>query len=338
MASSAEPLIVEVTRGPLVESRHRVAAAVVDADGTLAASWGDIALPVYPRSANKPLQALALLESGAADRWALGDAEIALACASHMGEPRHVATVGAWLDRMGLSAGDLECGTHLPYDEATAHALIRSGDVPSPLHNNCSGKHTGFLATAVHLGEPHRGYIGFDHPVQRRIRTIQSEICGIDLDRAAAGVDGCGIPTLALPLPALALGMARLVDTRGLSPARAAAAGRIVGAMAAEPVMVSGTGRFPTAVMQAIGAAAVVKSGAEGVYAGALRQRGLGFALKVEDGNARGAEVAAALLLRRLGVLDDAAAMRLVSFVRPTVRNRVGLAVGEIRPAAEAAF
>ncbi len=200
MASDA-PVLVELVRGDLVESRHRGAFAVVDAAGKMVASAGDIERPVYARSAVKPLQALPLVESGAADRFGLGVEELALACASHAGTPLHVAKVASFLARAGLAAADLECGGHLPTDLASAQALIRAGEAPSPLHNNCSGKHAGFLATARHLGEAIRGYIEFDHPVQQRVLAAMGGMTGLDLTRAPRGRDGCGIPTIASRSP-----------------------------------------------------------------------------------------------------------------------------------------
>src|SRR5215510_4406406 len=162
---AANRLAVEVTRGSMVESRHRAAVAVVDPDGAVVRAWGDIEPPVYGRSAIKPLQALPLIESGAADRFGVSVAEIALACASHNGEPRHVELVTAWLARIGCAVADLECGSHAPYHESSVEALLRAGRKPDAAFNNCSGKHTGFLATALHLGEPTAGYIRYDHPV-----------------------------------------------------------------------------------------------------------------------------------------------------------------------------
>jgi L-asparaginase II len=337
-AETANPLAVEVTRGGMVESRHRAAVAVVDAAGTVVRAWGDIGRPVYGRSAIKPLQALPLIESGAADRFGVSVPEIALACASHSCEPRHVTAVAAWLARIGLTADDLECGSHLPSEDAAMRAAIRSGAPLTALYNNCSGKHTGFLATAVHLGEPLRGYIRYEHPVQQRILGVLEQTCGLDLGSAPRGVDGCGIPVIGIPLGNLALGMARLADPADLPPSRAAAARRITAAMAAEPFMVAGTGRFCTVVMQALGGKAVIKTGAEGVYCAALPDQGLGVALKVDDGAGRAAEVAMGAILVHLGVIDEDMRRQLADTLTPPVPNRVGLETGRIRPAAESPF
>jgi len=337
-AGSANPLAVEVTRGGMVESRHRAAVAVVDAAGTVARSWGDIERPVYGRSAIKPLQALPLIESGAADRFGVSAAEIALACASHSGEPRHVATVAAWLARIGLSADDLECGSHLPLADAAMRDFVRSGAPLTALYNNCSGKHTGFLATAVHLGEPTKGYIRPEHPVQQRILGVLEQVCGLDLGAAPRGVDGCGIPVIGIPLGNIALGMARLADPADLPAARAAAARRVVAAMAAEPFMVGGTARFGTTMMQALGGKTVLKTGAEGVYCAALPEQGLGVAIKVDDGAGRAAEVAMGAVLVHLGVIDEDQRRQLADTLTPPIPNRAGLETGRIRPAAESPF
>ena len=240
---SKSAVIIEVTRGPVVESRHEGIAAIVKADGTVVESWGDIDAPILPRSANKPIQAMAFVESGAVERFGLGDEHIALSCASHNGEPRHVETVRAWLKKIGLGEGDLECGTHAPRLPQTVEALLRANAVPTAAFNNCSGKHSGFLTTAVQHGEPTTGYITYDHPVQRRLRDIMSDLCGADAHAFPHGTDGCGIPTLATPLKSLARAMASMADPSRLSNKHAEAATRIRAAMNAEPFMVAGQDR-----------------------------------------------------------------------------------------------
>jgi L-asparaginase II len=330
----ASPILVEVTRGAMVESHHRGAAAVVDAAGGVVMAWGDVERPVYARSAMKPLQAMPLVESGAADRFGLGPRELAIACGSHSGEAAHVDVVGGWLARAGLGAGDLECGAHGPFDPTAARALAARGEAPSALHNNCSGKHAGFLTTARHLGEATRGYIEAEHPAQRRVLAVIAAMTGLDLSRAPRGRDGCGIPVIGLPLAGLARAMARMVDPRGLDTCRAAAARRLLEAMAAEPTMVSGTTGFAAALLRAAGDRVRAKPGAEGVWAAALPRLGLGLALKIEDGAGRAGEVALCAILRRLGMLDDAAIAALDGRALPPVRSVAGLEVGEIRPAA----
>ena len=333
---AANPVLVEVVRGDAVESRHRGAAAVVDAAGRLVESWGDIGRPVYARSAAKPLQALPLIESGAAARFRLTDIEIALACASHSGEAEQTLVVAAWLERLGLSPTDLECGAHMPMDEAAARAIIRNGGQPSALHNNCSGKHAGFLTAAVHLGEPTAGYIGLNHPVQQRVTAALAEMAGFDAYRAPKGVDGCGIPVIGLSLEALARGMARLgAPSSVLGEGRVAACRRIVTAMVAHPRTVAGTGRFDTIAMGAGRGAFATKTGAEGVYVVIAPGRGLGAALKIDDGASRAAEVAMAHLLDHLGLLDDAGRMGLSAYLAPRLRNWAGTPIGALRAAAD---
>ncbi|MEQ9639217.1 MAG: asparaginase [Alphaproteobacteria bacterium] len=326
-----DPIVVAITRGKLVESHHLVDLAVVDADGGLVGGWGAVDHPVYPRSACKPLQALPLVESGAADAFGLEAKHLALACASHAGEPVHVDTVLAWLEKIGLSDDNLECGAHYPRNEAVFRALVKSGDELRQAHSNCSGKHTGMLTTAIHLGEPTAGYIRADHPVQRRIRAVLGELCGADLEDAEHGIDGCGIPTIPINLRALALGITRLATPTTLAPARAAACNRITSAMLAEPYMVAGRDRACTAIMRAAAGDAIAKTGAEGVYMAALPGRGIGLALKARDGAGRAAEVACVTALRHLGGLPETVADNAVAAILDTrLHNVVGLPVGDM--------
>jgi L-asparaginase II len=322
----------------MVESRHRAAVAVVDAAGRVANAWGDVERPIYGRSALKPLQALPIIETGAAERYGLGVAEIALASASHGGEPRHVELASAWLARIGCAESDLECGPQWPAHEPSALALARSGASPGPIHNNCSGKHSGMLATARHLGEATRDYILFEHPVQQRVRDVLAAMTSLDLGSAPRGLDGCGIPVIGIPLRAIALAMARLADPGALSPERAAAARAIVAAMMAEPFLVAGTGEFNTLFMRALEGAAAIKAGAEGVYTAALPGLGLGVAIKIDDGAGRAASVALARVLHRLGAVSPAQAVGLSDLFAGPVLNRAGVEVGRVRPAADCPF
>jgi len=332
------PLTVAVSRGPLVESRHQVICAVVDPDGEVIAGWGDTATPVYARSAIKALQALPIVESGAADAFAMTDAELALACASHNGEPAHVATATGLVRRIGLTLDDYECGTHWPMNEAAVRAMAAAGEIPGPAHNNCSGKHAGFLATARHLGEPTKGYVLADHPVQVRVRRAMAEMCGVDLTDAPTGIDGCSIPTVAIPLAALARGIARFGCPDGLERGRAEACRRLARAIRAEPFMIAGTGRFCTEAIAVTGGQALVKTGAEGVFMAAIPDRSLGIALKALDGATRAAESAMAALLDRLGLLDRAAIAAVAAASNQTLKNRNGLAVGRVGIAETIAF
>ncbi|MBM3646353.1 MAG: asparaginase [Alphaproteobacteria bacterium] len=327
---SKSSVLIEVTRGPVVESHHEGIAAVVKPDGMVVAAWGDIDQPVLPRSANKPIQAMAFVESGAVERFGLGNEHISLACASHLGEKRHVETVRSWLKAVGLGEDDLECGTHAPRLQHSIEALVREGKAPTPAFNNCSGKHSGMLTTAVQYGEPTEGYIKYDHPVQRRLRDVMSDLCGADANGFRHGTDGCGIPTLATPLKLLAQAMASMADPSRLSNKHAEAATRIRAAMNAEPFMMAGTGSFGTRLNEALPGIAQVKGGAEGMFCGMLPTLGLGVALKMRDGAGRAAEVAMAAVLGHLGVLP--ASLR-DEIVHPPVKNVVGLLVGEMRPA-----
>lgn len=317
------PVVVEAMRGDRVESVHRGAAIVCDARGGVLLAFGDVDRPVFPRSAVKPIQALALVESGAADGFS--DAELALACASHSGEPEHVATAAAMLARWGLDATALACGAHWPLGAQAARGLARSGGEPGPLHNNCSGKHAGFLCLACAQGMPTSGYETAAHPVQSLVKAALEDVCAVKLD--APGVDGCSIPAYALPLTSLARGFARLATGLELAPGRAAAAGRLLRAMAAQPFHVAGTGRFDTQAMTILDGQAVVKTGAEGVYCAALPQLGLGLALKIDDGATRAAEVAVAALIQRF--LDPPEGFE--ELARPRLVNARGVHVGDLR-------
>ncbi len=339
MSTTMNPVLVEALRGSAVESAHRGAIAVVDADGALYASLGEIDRPVFPRSAVKVLQALPLVASGAAERLGLTDAELALACASHNGEFRHADTAAGMLAKAGLDVDALECGTHWPYLDTTVHELAAAGRRPDALNNNCSGKHAGFLclACALHGGGSGlrgwaRGYVEPQHPVMREVTAALQAATGTDLAGAPRGIDGCSIPTFAIPLRALALAFARVGSGVGLSLEHARAAARLRRAVAAAPYMVAGSGRYDTRVMERLGERVFCKVGAEGVYCAALPGRGLGVAIKVDDGNtARAAEVVMAAAIEALVGLDadEAAFMRSCSDVE--LHNWNGRSVGRLR-------
>ncbi|MBP2299995.1 asparaginase [Azospirillum picis] len=328
------PITVEVTRGTMVESIHRARACIVDAAGHVLARWGDIEAPVYARSAIKSLQAIPLVETGALDAFALGDEELALACSSHNGEARHTGLARAWAERVGLSVGDYECGAQVPYDPETAADLLRRGEAPTAFHNNCSGKHTGFLTTAMHKGERLKGYVRYGHPVQQRILGVLEQMTGQDLSGAPWGIDGCSIPTIGIPLGAIAYAMARIADPIDLPDARAEAVTRIARAWGGHPFLIAGTGTFDTAVMEAAEGAVLVKGGAEGVGCAVIPDQGIGIALKIEDGAARAREVAMAALIRATGALSDAQWARVPDLLTVPLLNRAGTRVGELRPAA----
>ena len=334
---NVNPVLVEAWRGDALESAHRGALAVFDADGGCVLSLGDIERPVFGRSAVKVLQALPLVASGAADRYGLGDEELALACASHNGEERHVAAAAGVLARLGLDASVLECGAHWPYREAFQRQMAQRGETPTALHNNCSGKHAGFVCLGCMLaGERDargflRGYVQADHPVMREVSHALQASTGWDIAQAPRGIDGCSIPTYGIPLRHLAGALARVATGIGLSPEHARAAARLRKAVARAPFMVGGTDRFDTRVMQRLGERVFCKVGAEGVYCAALPERGLGVAIKIDDGNnARAAEVAMAAVIEAQVALanDEAAFMR--GFSDLPLRNWHGIDVGRL--------
>ncbi|MGI9385238.1 MAG: asparaginase [Methyloligellaceae bacterium] len=324
------PVLVELTRGPLVESHHRGAIAVARADGSMTVALGDIDRPIYPRSAFKALQAVALVESGAAEAMGLDDRALALACASHSGSDAHVETARATLAKAGLDEAALACGAHWPRDEAAAHGLVRTGRKPGPLYNNCSGKHAGMLALAVHLGASPAGYESPDHPVQEHIRETISAITGAELRHDRCAVDGCSVPNWALPLRALAHGFARFATGDGLPPPRAEACARLRQACFAAPYMVAGEGRLCTKVMTRCPGRAFVKVGAEGVYCAAFPEHGLGVAIKIDDGGRRAAELVVSTIV---GALLEFEPIQVARLAARNLRNWRGLVVGERLPA-----
>jgi L-asparaginase II len=323
----ASPVLVEVTRGAFVESVHRGRLAVSDARGRLRLALGEVDRPIFPRSALKPVQAVPLIESGAADAFGLTDEELALACASHSGEPAHTTRVAAWQERIGCSVADLACGPHRPIHEPTATAMIARGERWTSLHNNCSGKHTGFMTLAKGLGALVAGYEQVNHPAQRAVEKTLREMAGL-AGELPYGIDGCTVPNFLLPLSALARAMAQFADPSALSATRAQACRRIVRAMTAHPDLVAGTGRPCTLLMRQSGTI-VAKTGAEGVYIAILPALGLGAALKVDDGAGRAAETAVAALLIALGALPGEGAA--AEIARAPVYNTRGIEVGERR-------
>lgn len=329
----ANPVIAEVTRGNRIESIHRGRVVAVDADGGIMFSAGDVDMPVYPRSALKLMQALPLVESGAADAFGFGSEELAFAGASHSSEPAHVAMARAMLSKAGLTQDDLQCGAHWPlFGSETVAAMARSGDAPSRAHNNCSGKHAGFLCTCVHQGIDTDDYLADGNNVQRQVRATIEQLTGAALDADdRCGLDGCSAPTFALPLVAFARGFARLATGNGLEAARARAARRLMQAGMAEPFMVAGSGRFCTDLMAACAGRVYVKTGAEGVYVGTVPEAGIALALKCDDGATRAAEVAiAAALIHALGP-DHDLTPKLAPFAKRPVRDWNGAQVGELR-------
>jgi L-asparaginase II len=330
-------VLARVYRGPHVESTHRGALAVADEKGRLLQSCGDPALAVYARSTAKPFQAMPLLLAGGEKRYRLGDAEIALMCASHGGEPAHVRVARDLLRRGGFRPDDLECGAEEPMHEPSARELVRRGEKPTALHHNCSGKHAGLLLACRALDLPHDGYTDASHPLQRRIRTLLARHADIPEARITAAVDGCNLPVFRLPLAALATAYARLVAGRlpGEEPGLAAVRARIVRAMIKRPEMVAGTGRFTTDFMVAGRGRWVGKEGAEGVYAVGIlphgkTSRALGLVFKLEDGSARSRDAVTLAALERLGALPLEIRRTLAAYAEPIVRNARGAEVGRI--------
>lgn len=328
-----ESLPIEVTRGSMVESRHAADVVVVTASGEIVIRRGDAARDIYARSSAKPLQALPLIETGAAARFGLDEKRIALACASHTGQTEHTAEVARWLGDIGLGEDALECGPHRPSDLPSADALVAAGEEPTRVHNNCSGKHTGFLTTSVHLGEDHRGYIGLGHPVQQRLLEGLGEMSDCDLTETARGADGCGIPVVGVPLIGLARAMARMADPAALGEVRAAACRRIAAAMNAHPLMVAGNGVLDTELMRAIPGIAT-KRGAEGVQIAICPEQGVGIAIKAHCGNERASEAAFLWTLEKLGVIGATARDALADRIARPIFNTLGERVGEIRAGA----
>ncbi len=327
------PVLVEVLRGGRVESAHRGMVAVVDGDGALVMGLGEIDRPVFGRSAVKSMQALPLVESGAAAAYRFGNRELALACASHSGEPEHVALAGAMAGRAGLTEADFECGSHWSFFPKVMIEQVRDHQKPDQLFNNCSGKHAGFLCVACHAGVDHHGYTRFEHPVQAGIRDVMEDLTGNPIATDLCGVDGCSIPTYAVPLKNLAHGFARMATGVRLGAERAKAAKTLMEACMAEPFYVAGTGRRCTELMELAPGRIFVKTGAEGVFCGAIPELGYGIALKCEDGADRAAGIMIAAVLSKLLADDAELSGRLDAAARTTLTNWNGIDVGALTPA-----
>jgi L-asparaginase II len=330
----SNPVLVELLRGSRVETVHRGSIAVMDADGALVLALGDIDMPVFPRSAVKAIQALPLIETGAADQFGLTDAEIALACSSHMGEDMHVETAHSMLAKAGLTPDALECGSHWPSNSKATRRLAAQGQKPTALHNNCSGKHAGFICAACASGMDAAGYVQAKHPLQNMVREAMVALTGAVHDSADCGIDGCSIPTYAVPLRALALGFARFATGVGMDAKRQAAAARIRRSMAAAPLMLSGTGKFDSDVPAAFKERVIAKVGAEGVYCGAFPELGLGVAIKCDDGSMPAAEIMMAAMINRFVTKrSEAEEQGLAPLRQRNLVNWNGITVGEVRPA-----
>lgn len=320
-ANSPNPVLVEYTRGPQVESLHRGSVVVAHADGRLHYACGDITTPVFARSALKPLQAIPLIETGAAEACGASDQQIALACASHNGEVCHHELASQWLSDLGLSESDLACGPAVPMGDAALEHFYRAGEHKGRLYHNCSGKHAGMLAVCCHCGDAVADYQQHEHPSQQRWLRVMGEMCDLDGVSLPWDYDGCGLTAPATPLRALAMGFARMANPSGLASARQQACDRVHHSVTSYPHLVAGEQRGCTLAMQVLGDKVTVKVGAEGVYAGFVPSLGLGFALKIDDGARRAAEVALGGVLKQLGLLSDSDEAELSSLIRPEQRN-----------------
>ncbi|MEW5701054.1 MAG: asparaginase [Candidatus Zixiibacteriota bacterium] len=325
---------VEVTRGEAIESIHHAAAAVVDCEGNLIAHLGDPGFVTFSRSSLKPFQALAGVRRGVPDRFGFQERHLALVCASHSGEPRHVEAAREMLAAIGARPEDLQCGVHIPLYIHPEEPPIPPKTDFTPLHNNCSGKHSGMLALARVLNAPIDHYLELDSPVQKAIRETVIEMLSLSANEIRTGTDGCSAPNYAVSLRALAAGYARLSQAAnprlGRSPAGAEGA-RIVAAMMRHPEMISGTGRLDLAISEASGGTLFTKAGGEAVECVGVPERGLGIAIKVGDGGTRAVGPLLIGVLRELGLLPDGSAAGLNGFAAPILHNHRGIAIGTAR-------
>ena len=323
-----DPWIVEISRGHRVESTHVGHGVVLDINGDVVLSFGDAARETFPRSSAKWIQGLELVLSGAADALALSDDHLAIACASHNGEPMHIDLVQSWLNLLNLSIENLECGITLPFTESVRLQLSYDHKKATQLHHCCSGKHVGMLSVCIHRGFPTKGYTHYDHPLQSLIRQHMTTIFGVDANQLDFATDGCSVPTYILPLNVLALGFARLGASQFTNTVNKAAS-RLRIAQAESPFMVAGSERLDTLLLEAGQGRLQVKMGAEGVYLGAIADRSIGFALKCEDGTLRGQEALIIELLRALN--EDKIVNRLPkSISQPSIRTANGEIIGSI--------
>ncbi|WP_151718836.1 asparaginase [Gemmobacter serpentinus] len=317
--------MVELWRGGLLESTHLGHAVICDRAGEIRAAWGDPARVIFPRSSCKMLQALPLVESGAADAAGLTPAQLALSCASHQGAALHVGAVRDWLSGLGLGESDLRCGSHEPYDRAERDRLIKTDDSPCQYHNNCSGKHAGMLTYTRHV-KAGPDYVDPAHPLQRAILEAFEDLTGET--SPGFGIDGCSAPNFACSITGLARAMAFFANAPETGSTRQRAAYRLTRAMAQHPEMVAGEGRACTILMREMGGRVAIKTGAEAVFIAIIPEQGIGIAVKIEDGNSRASEAVIAALLQQCGVLPAPAAQRYSAAIQ---RNCRGLETGMLQ-------
>ncbi len=322
---------VEVWRGSIAESRHRIQAVVADAAGTVLESTEQPELVTSFRSAAKPFQLLPLIERGADQRLGLTEQHLAIMAASHTGAPQHLALVRDLLGRLKLGVNALACGSHDPLDSGSLKYVQDHPEERTALYNNCSGKHAGMLAQCLAEGWPVEGYEKLDHPLQKRVRETVAAMCGVAAETLLVGIDGCNVPVFGAPLHVMARSYARFAAASATGDAREAALERIRRAMMRYPVITGGAERFSTQLMEASGGTLVSKGGAEGLECIGVPSRGLGIVVKCEDGRTRGVAPAVVALLQHLGALTSEQAEVLEPWARPAVRNAVGKVVGEVR-------
>lgn len=324
------PILVELIRGPLVESVYRGAVAVVDASGDIKFSLGDVNELTFPRSSVKSVQALPLVETGGADRFGLTEPELAVTCASHAGTPLHVDLVRSILKKAGLPEDALKCGTHWPMDKESGRALLRADEPACDLHNNCSGKHAGMLSACVHLGLPIENYTDADHPIQKRVAEVLGYLSGDAVDQAVYGIDGCSVPNWPLTVRGMAQLFARIATGEYLEETRATGFRRLIEAGFSAPEAMGGPGRLPTEILKAFPGRIYAKEGAEGVYCGAFLPRGLGVAVKIDDGGRKPSEIVLTNILAALQGADGAGIEPLKRFMSSKVKTWSGADIGTV--------
>ena len=325
-------LLIAVKRGQLIESIHRGDIAIVNAKGEVISSVGDIEKVIFARSSMKPLQTIPIIETGTADHYQFDDGDLALACASHNGEKQHTERAASILSRLDLDVTHLKCGIHPPRQQEAHEDLIRSGGVSTAIHNNCSGKHSGMLATAKHMNENVDDYYKIDHPVQQRIISVISDLTDVPKEDIQIGIDGCGVPVHGIPLWNLALGFARMADPSELEEPRKQSIRRVTDAMMNAPEMVGGTSRFCTDFMKCMDGKMFGKVGAEGVYCVGVPKVGIGIAVKIEDGNSRATSAVVMEVLRQMELIEEQEVKALESYHYPSLLNARKEQVGMLRP------
>lgn len=327
------PILIEAIKGNAVDNFYRGSYSVVDAHGHVIMAVGDIESPVFPGSGIKPIQALTLCETGAAKAYGLGHANVALACSNHNGDPIHTEIIRNWLHKIDCAHEDLVCGESNRGSKQGKENIATSGGTLNSLNDPCSGKHAGFLTVARHLRHPTLGYHRMDHPVQQRIIGILEQMTGLDLYDAPKALDSSGIPTIGIPLGNISLAMARMANPHDQPEERQAACKRVITAMTMEPYLLAGKGRFTTRVIEALGQSCIIQRGSQGVYCSSLVKRGIGIAIKIDDGSLRAAEAVMMRLLYKLNVLTERALGLLLNLLEPPIFSRNGEVIGTVKPA-----